>query len=298
MLKQVCTEPFEYCDNPERRVLNLEHDSLPCVPALGLSHYSSVRPTVERHMHPGCVEISYCARGDLTFDCEGSDYQLMPGDVLVVQPHVRHRLSMNPKGMILYWLFFRLDHERETLLKLPQDESLLLRQKLSGMPLSILRGNPRVRAAFQQLFNTYDSYERGPLRSLVMRTAVLQLLLAVIELSEHVAPLKKHDVMAEMIAEIQSNPQEERNIDDLAQDIGMSKSLFIARFKQLTGLPPYAYILHCKMVKAKTLLTSEHGAITDVAYELGFSSSQHFAMQFKRQFGITPSQWISTFSRQ
>lgn len=164
------------------------------------------------------------------------------------------------------------------------------------MPLNVLQGNPYVRAAFQQLFNTYDTYELGALRSLVMRTAVLQLLLAVIELSEHVAPLKKHDVMAELISEIQASPQEERDIGDLAQDAGLSKSLFISRFKQVTGLPPYAYILRCKMVKAKDLLQSEQMTITDIAYELGFSSSQHFAMQFKRQFGITPSQWISTLA--
>jgi len=293
MLKSVCTEPFEYCDSPERRVLNLEHDGLACVPALGFSHYSCIRPTVDKHTHPGCVEISYCARGNLTFDCEGGEFQLMPGDALVVQPHVRHRLSANPKGMILYWLFFRLDLDQDTLLKLPKDESLLLRQKLTGLPLHIFRGSSRMQAAFQHLFETYDSHPKGAFRTLIMRTTVLEFLMSVIESSEVAAPRRKYDVIIDMIEEIKMNPEVERSVDDLALEAGLSKSLFIFRFKQLTGLPPYAYILFCKMLKSKTLLQEMHRSVTDVAFELGFSSSQHFAMQFKRQFGMTPSQWRS-----
>jgi AraC family L-rhamnose operon regulatory protein RhaS len=87
------------------------------------------------------------------------------------------------------------------------------------------------------------------------------------------------------------DPEVGRSIDDLAHEANLSKSLFISRVKQLTGLPPYAYILFCKMQKSKLLLQDMQRSVTDVAFELGFSSSQHFAMQFKREFGMTPSQW-------
>jgi hypothetical protein len=52
MSKSVCNLPFNYDNTSERRVLNLESDGLPCVPALGCSHYKSCRPSVSQHIHP------------------------------------------------------------------------------------------------------------------------------------------------------------------------------------------------------------------------------------------------------
>ena len=219
----------------------------------------------------------------------------MPGNVLVIQPDVRHRLSANPKGMVLFWLFFRLDLDLDTLLKLPKDESALLRQKLTGMPMQIFRGSSRVQVAFQHLFDIYDVFDRGAFRTLSMRTTVLELLLSIIELSGNVQSCRKYGVILDMIEEIKATPEVERSMDELALASCLSKSLFISRFKQLTGFPPYAYILYCKMQKAKTLLQADNVSITDVAYKLGFSSSQHFAMQFKRQYGLTPSLWKKEF---
>lgn len=290
-MKRVCTGPFEYCDSPERRVLNLEDDGLSSVPALGCSHYSSVRPVVDRHTHPGCVEISLCVRGSLTFECEEKNFVLMPGEMLVVQPDMHHRLTTNPKGMILYWMFFRLELDQDTLLKLPKSESALLRRKLTGVPLQVFNASSRVQASFQHLFQSYDSIEAGPFRTLIMRTAVLELLLSTIESSGVDDPRPKYDDLVVIIESIKDNPAVEYNLDDLARDASLSRSLFISRFKQLTGLPPYAFILFCRMQKAKKLLLCDDTSVTGVAYDLGFSSSQHFAMQFKRQFGVTPSQW-------
>ena len=291
MSKRVCTGPFEYCDTPERRVLNLEGDGLSSVPALGCSHYSSVRPIVDRHTHPGCVELSLCVRGSLTFECEEEKCTLMPGDMLVVQPDMYHRLITNPKGMILYWLFFRLELEENTLLKLPESESSLLLTKLTSVPLQVFSASSRVQASFQHLFNVYDEMDPGPFRTLIMRTAVLELLLSTIESSASAGARPKYDELLETIERIKNNPEVEYSLDDLAHDASLSRSLFISRFKQLTGLPPYAYVLFCRMQKAKQLLRDDDSSITGVAYHLGFSSSQHFAMQFKRQFGMTPSQW-------
>ncbi|MFO7936495.1 MAG: helix-turn-helix domain-containing protein, partial [Kiritimatiellia bacterium] len=261
------------------------------VPVLGYSHYSSVRPVVERHTHPGCVEISLCVRGSLTFECEDQEYTLMPSEMLVVQPSTHHRLITNPKGMILYWLFFRLELDKDTLLKLPKAESVLLRRKLTSVPLQVFSTSPQMQNSFNHLFSVYDETKSGSFRTLIMRTSVLALLLATIESSRNVEGRPKYDGMLEAIERIKINPEIDYNLDELARDVSLSRSLFNTRFKQLTGFPPYAFILSCKMQKAKQLLSRDDISVTDVAYELGFSSSQHFAMHFKREFGMTPSEW-------
>ena len=291
MRKPLSTAPFEYCDTPERRVLNLELDGLDSVPAFGCSHYSIEHPIVEKHVHPGCIEILYCAGGNLYFDCEDEEYMLMPGELLVVQPEIRHRLSVNPKGMFLYWLYFRLEQEEGTLLKQPGDESALLYENLTSIPLRIFRAAPRVHSAFQHLFDIYDAMEKGPFRSLSMRSTVLDLLLSVIASANQGLTNRRDRGIEKVVELIKKAPEQEHDWDLVAQECHISKSLFLSRFKELTGLPPHAYVIFCRMRKARDMLHEPDNSITDIAHELGFASSQHFSMQFKRQFGMTPTQW-------
>ena len=57
-----------------------------------------------------------------------------------------------------------------------------------------------------------------------------------------------------------------------------------------TGLPPHAYLLQTRILRAKALLA--HGrAITDAAYELGFVDQSHFHRHFKRIVGLTPGEF-------
>jgi AraC-like DNA-binding protein len=48
-----------------------------------------------------------------------------------------------------------------------------------------------------------------------------------------------------------------------------------------------------KIEKSKELLEKEGASVTDVAYAVGFSSSQYFATVFKRCTNLKPSEWRS-----
>lgn len=291
MSKPVCTLPFEYVDTPERRVLNLEHDGLPCIPALGYSHFKSSKPSVSEHIHPGCLEVSLCMRGSLIFEFGGHALQLLPGNVLVTQPDEWHRLSTNPKGLVMYWLFFRLEPDHRPLLHLPPAESDALRHALRTLPRRLFRAGDRLRAAFQRLFKIHADLASGPLRSLAMRGAVLDLMLALIEASRDEPQTAGDARIARIIEAMRKHPEREYPIDRLTREAALSESRLITRFKQLTGLPPYTFLLACRLRAAQQRLRGSGAPVTDIAQSLGFSSSQHFAMQFKREFGITPSAW-------
>ncbi len=291
MSKPVCTLPFEYVDTPERRVLNLEEEGIPCIPALGYSHFKSSKPSVSEHIHPGCLEVSLCMRGSLIFECGGQALQLLPGNVLLTQPDEWHRLSTNPKGLVMYWLFFRLDPVRRSLLNLPQHESDALRQALLTLPRRLFKASDRLRSGFQRLFKIRDDFAPGPFRSLATRGAVLDMMLALVEAAQE-EPQHPADVrLARLIDAMRRHPEREYPIDALTREAALSESRLITRFKQLTGLPPYTFLLACRLRVAQQRLRETDRPVTEIAQSLGFSSSQHFAMQFKREFGITPSEW-------
>lgn len=79
-------------------------------------------------------------------------------------------------------------------------------------------------------------------------------------------------------------------VEKLFDLMGVSRSHGYDIFHKTFGINPKDYILRKKIVLAKQMLL-EGKAITTIAFELGFSSSQNFATIFKKLTCITPSQF-------
>jgi len=290
MADKLSNNPFECNDSPERRVLSLEDDNIPCVPFLNLSHYKKRRPSINKHVHPGCLEITYCLRGSLLFVCNDKEYHLLPGNIFITQPHETHHLITNPKGLVMYGMFFRYSLKNESILHLPAGESKVLQKELQSIPRRVIKGNERIRAAFQQLFLIYDTHPRGEFRSLSMRSTILDLLLSLIKASKTSNEKISNDKVAKLVKMMSLHPEEDYTQDFLMRESSLSESRLNTRFKQITGLPPYTYLLNCRLNTARQRLLSTKESITQIAFDLGFCTSQHFAVQFKRAYGMTPSQ--------
>lgn len=117
---------LEYINTDEQRTVSLEAEGFPCVQAIFRGQFRSTQPHLGFHRHPGCLEMSLCVRGSLTFECEGKVYRPMPGMIFVTQPRDLHHLTLKPKGMRHYGMLLRLPRAGETLLGLPADESAAL----------------------------------------------------------------------------------------------------------------------------------------------------------------------------
>ena len=87
-----------------------------------------------------------------------------------------------------------------------------------------------------------------------------------------------------------SNP--DLGIDDLVSAIGTSKSTLFRKVKANTGLNINEYIKLCRLKKAAELLAGQKYKIGEVVYMVGFSSASYFTANFKKQFNISPSDFI------
>lgn len=289
-VKAVCTIPYKYYESPERRVLNLEPDGILCVPALEFNHFTKAQPCVAEHQHPGCIEIIYCLRGSLTFACSGRPVPLFPGHVFVIQPEERHHLVTNQRGLVTYGMFFRLDTQRP-LLHLPKKESEVLRKALAHLPDHPFTGGDRIRTAFKRLFFYFDTIPKGVERTLKLRGAVLDLLLTLLDTSQRTdTPQPSRFRLEKIIQLMRDQPERDYPSGWIAREAALSDSLINMQFKKLTGLPPHAYLISCRLNKARELLTTTTLSVTELAIRFKFSSSQHFAAHFRRFYGITPSE--------
>jgi AraC-like DNA-binding protein len=284
--------PFCYVDTPERRVLDLSLDGLPCIPVLGISNYKKARRGTVEHIHPGCLEVSFCQRGKLVFESAGQTYPFLPGNIFVSQPDEWHRLRTNPKGLFMYWLFFRFPKKGSRLLGLPPDESDWLEHALRTFSRRLFDGTDRIRHAFVRLFKFYDTLPPDSAqRRLALRATCLELLLALIEASEGAPHLPSPERIEPIIREMRRQPGRDYPADDLARRSALSPCVLTNLFKQTTGLPPHAFLLACRIQHAKERLQNTRLSIGRIAVDLGFSSAQHLAMHFKRETGTTPTDW-------
>ncbi|HEY5591453.1 MAG TPA: two-component regulator propeller domain-containing protein [Paludibacter sp.] len=81
-------------------------------------------------------------------------------------------------------------------------------------------------------------------------------------------------------------------IDELALQIGMSRSNFYRKVKGLSGLTPNDFIRLVKLKKAVKLMSDGEVRINEVCYMVGFNTPSYFAKCFYKQFHILPKDFI------
>lgn len=80
-------------------------------------------------------------------------------------------------------------------------------------------------------------------------------------------------------------------IEDLARDVGLSRSVLAERFADLVGMPPMQYLARWRMQIAAGLLSSGNTNIANIAAETGYGSEAAFSRAFKKLVGVPPSAW-------
>jgi AraC-like DNA-binding protein len=81
------------------------------------------------------------------------------------------------------------------------------------------------------------------------------------------------------------------SVSDLADVAGLSPSHFRRGFHREVGSSPRDYVTQMRLERAKRLLAETDRTITEMAFELGFSTSAYFTAVFHRVTGMTPTQF-------
>ncbi len=78
---------------------------------------------------------------------------------------------------------------------------------------------------------------------------------------------------------------------EVLSSLGISYRQLSRYFKRVHGESPKQYQIRARVREARRLLEDTSWPVTSIAFELGYPSSQHFATQFRREAGATPSDW-------
>ncbi len=87
-------------------------------------------------------------------------------------------------------------------------------------------------------------------------------------------------------------------LQDVAKAVGMSNSRFSTVFSQQTGQTFTEYLIYLRLNKAKEMLRTTNIKSSQIARESGYNDSHYFSYIFKKNIGITPSEYRAQYQNQ
>lgn len=93
------------------------------------------------------------------------------------------------------------------------------------------------------------------------------------------------------LARVHERPDHPWSVDDLARDVGLSRSALHERFVQFLGQPPMQYLASWRIQLGARLLRETNRTVATIALDVGYDSEAAFSRAFKRMAGAPPAAW-------
>ena len=100
------------------------------------------------------------------------------------------------------------------------------------------------------------------------------------------------DFICNILQSVEENIQNsEFRIDDLAEAMSMSRTVFYRKVKSLMGVSPVDFVKTMRIKRAVQLLEQDELTVSEVGYMSGFTTPQYFSRVFKEAMGCTPKEY-------
>ncbi|KKB11314.1 hypothetical protein VE25_13445 [Devosia geojensis] len=185
-----------------------------------------------------------------------------------------------------YWLRFEFPDQGE-LPGVSRSTTLALRHSFDSIDRHFFPGDPSLAKLFVQLLD--QQRQPGIFAEELSRALFHQILVMVLRNFEMVANEVSSPQIAAAKAYLADNYRMKVHIQDVAALAGYSVGHFHEVFLREVGLSPLQFQLKQRISQAKRALISTDSHITDIALDLGFSSSQYFSTAFRKVVGLTPA---------
>lgn len=113
-----------------------------------------------------------------------------------------------------------------------------------------------------------------------------------IDPSRLAANVEEERLMTALLKAIEEHLDDESyGVDQLARDVAVSRAGLYTHLRDMLGITPSDFIRNVRLKRAAQLLTDTQLSIADVATHVGFATTRNFSANFKRMFGILPSEY-------
>lgn len=241
------------------------------------------------------LEIAFVLSGAGKYRIADGIYDIQEGDLLILNPGVKHQALMNEEGVVGTTEFFvgcmnfQFKGEKENHMPMP-----------GGTHIMHTTGDVR-----QKLFKICSSMEVEKASSKIgryfmLKSYLIQMMLLIIreqcEPVEYAAgyafeSVNKKYVVEQIVNYFEDHYSEKISLDRIAENMYLSTFYISKIFKSETGDTPIRHLINIRLEKARELLENGHpGSVQEIAAMVGYEDAYHFSKLFKKHYGITPSQ--------
>ena len=208
---------------------------------------------------------------------EGELHELLPSTIAIVSPNQRHEYFASSR-----WEFYWIHLTGE------QCTQILRHLCVSGRKVFHVSEIGKYAEKFEELFRfrekNSNKYEVEV--SLKLSEIAHAMLADVMYPPETLED--EQDIVKKAVSHMEKTYQKETSIDEICKALFVSPAHFIRLFKARTGLTPYEYFIHLRILKACEMLQFSNKQICEIARAVGFKSTSNFILHFKKIRQITP----------
>lgn len=233
-----------------------------------IRNYETMR-TIAPHSHE-CYEFVYYIKGSGIIECDGKTYGYESGTYMLIPPKIQHGethkelTGMISVGFSLKDYFFSPDF-----IYLSDEKSVIFDMV------------QKIRHEFKAKAIHHIEYIESTLN---------ELLIKLFRMTQPL-PMKKLTSFDYIISYLKEYYMADIDIKALSKNSGYCVDHFRALFKIKTGLSPKEFILNERLKNAKLYLSDSTILLEQVAEKCGFKYYSQFSLFFKKETGISPSEY-------
>lgn len=246
-----------------------------------------------------CLQLYYVTEGKFNWTIDNVPCTLYPGELAVVLPG--HEIG-SEQGHFDIGSFYSLkidlslikhyspqDKAREK--ELIANETASIIQMLEHCTQSQLNDLKKMLPLFQNLQNEIFNQEIGYATRLYH--TIMEIFISIArQLNKQTSSQRDFPQSFQKLDQkLREDLSKQWTVEEMAATVGLGTSTFNEKVKNYTGFSPLNYLINIRISEAIRLLKKNETSLTDIAYETGFYSSQHFSTTFKKLTGYSPRQF-------
>ena len=192
-------------------------------------------------------------------------------------------------------------------------EALKARAETSHIPIVLLTANSSIDDRIRGAAQGVDDYLVKPFSTEYLRVRLAAILQKQQQQQQHFVNAFTHDTgltlptdnagveqrlvemdlqfMNRLRAFLEEHLSEATPMQELAEHLGMSRTLFYNKIRSITGMTPVDFYRKYHVERAAQMMRGEGLTVSEACYASGFSDPKYFSKVFKKFMGATPSEY-------
>lgn len=250
------------------------------------------------HRHPRC-EVMYVADGACQVEVDGVLHTLRHRQLVFLDAEVPHRLLMpqNSHCSLLNLEFVCCDEPNGVNYRHIQQQDAPFAAFLSQKQrVAFLFDSGKFGYALKDFISELN--DRREENSYLLGLQFRRVLLELARCTVGSAKGSGTHYLRKARGYINDHLNEELNATRIADAVGINHSYLQTLFSRAMGCGLMSYVSHQRLERASFLLKNSSMSITDIAFQVGFNSRQHFSFTFEKRYGMSPREYRKLYHEQ